>query len=340
MSHLNRISVLEGKGKKQKKENDVHMLEKIKNNIHMLVWAATAVAIVAMSVTGIGALASQAEAEEPACETSWNETRNLDVSDKIMSDEEREALKVQQRAEEERAAQEKAQAEAAAAEEAGKQEESARKANAVQLSLLETEQGSLEENAKKIYSVLRTAGIPDVNIAGVLGNWECESMLDPTSIEGVYGEMYFVGAKKASAIANPSGYAMDLFSFYASNGTVINQAAYVRLNGETWPGIGLGGFTGPAIDPLVSWADSIGKPWYSLEAQVSYAVKGYARAQWLASWTVPCSSPGEAAAEFLHNWEGCYVSYGQRAANAQGWYEKMAGWLPDLEYGKRVLSLG
>lgn len=164
--------------------------------------------------------------------------------------------------------------------------------------------------------------------------------LHPTSIEGVYGEMYFIGPKKSEAIENPQGQAQKLFASYSNSGIKIVQSAYVRANGEVWPGIGIGGFTGPAIDPLISWANQIGKPWYSLEAQVSYAVKGYARAGWLSSWTTPCSSTYEAAGAFLHNWEGCYVGYSDRASKAAKWYDMMKDWKADLDYGNAVLALG
>lgn len=281
-----------------------------------------------------------AEAESPHAQEKA-EIWSLPVDDKMLTEEEIAAIEEAKAAEAARIEEEKARAELERqqAEQKAKAEQE-KAANAVQLSLSETSQGSMDTNAQKIYSVLKAAGLPDVNIAGVLGNWQCESMLDPTSIEGVYGEMYYVGSKKSSAIASPSAYAQSLFSSYAASGIAINQSAYVRANGEVWPGIGLGGFTGPAIDPLISWASSIGRPWYALETQISYAIKGYARASWLANWTTPEASPTDAAASFLHNWEGCYVSYGQRASNAAVWLDKMSGWIPDLEYGKSVLALG
>lgn len=199
---------------------------------------------------------------------------------------------------------------------------------------------SMTGNAKKIYSVLKAAKIPDVNIAGVLANWEAESYIDPTAIECIYTEQYYIGKAKKKALSNMSAHARRCFSMYAASGISLNHSAYKRANGKSWPGIGLGMFTGRSIDPLMDWAKKVNLPWYSLECQVSYSINGYKNAKWLAGWKKAESSPSAAARVFLRKWENSYSAGGNRAQKAEKWYKKIKSWKPDLEYGKQVLALG
>lgn len=255
------------------------------------------------------------------------------------------ALAVEEEAERQRVEKEAAEKEAAEKERENKKKEQEKKEalqkkeKIIQLSLTETEQGSMEENAKKVYSVMATIGIPDMNIAGILGNWETESGIDPTILEGIYSEPYYIGKKKIAAMADPAGQAEKCFAAYDKMGLKINKKAYYRSNGELWPGIGIGGFTGPAIDPLMTWAGNLDKPWYSLEVQISYAVNGFARGAWLKQWTKEEESPSASARAFLNHWEGCYAGYGKRGTRADKWYKKIQNWKPDLEYGQKVLDM-
>ena len=82
-----------------------------------------------------------------------------------------------------------------------------------------------ETNAFMIYQYLRSQGIPDVNIAGVLGNWTHESGIDPTGVESIYSEPYTIGPKKSAAMANPNSFTQKLFAQYDKQGLKINQSA-------------------------------------------------------------------------------------------------------------------
>ena len=59
-----------------------------------------------------------------------------------------------------------------------------------------------EQVAKQIYSVFKEVGYTNAHVAGVLGNANAESRLDPTTIEGVLDEPLQVGPKTQAAYNN------------------------------------------------------------------------------------------------------------------------------------------
>lgn len=193
--------------------------------------------------------------------------------------------------------------------------------------------GSAEANAKRVYTALKAYGIPDVNIAGVLGNWTHESGIDPTGVEGIYDEKYTMGPKKTAAMANPNSYTLNtLFPKY--KGKSINKKAYIGEDGLYYPGIGLGGFTGPATTKLIKFAKQHGMNWYDLDAQLQYASiptsqGGYR--DFMSGWKSPESSPAVAARVFLKKWEGInpdigWVKLSGRQQVANEYYNKFKTW--------------
>ena len=124
------------------------------------------------------------------------------------------------------------------------------------------------ENAKYIYKFFKqNYNCPDELIAGALGNWNLESgYLDPTSVEGIYNEAHTYGPRKQAAMANPSSYIRRIYS------DGVYWPAYIGRDGQYWPGIGLGGFTGPKATDLMDYATSLGRNWYDLDVQLQYCV--------------------------------------------------------------------
>lgn len=193
--------------------------------------------------------------------------------------------------------------------------------------------GSAEANAKRVYRALKAYGIPDVNIAGVLGNWTHESGIDPTGVEGIYSEKYTMGPKKSAAMANPQSYTLNtLFPKYA--GKSINKKAYIGEDGLYYPGIGLGGFTGPAATKLMRFAKQKGMNWYDLDPQIQYSAVptsqgGYRN--FMSNWKSPESSPAMAARVFLQKWEGInpdigWIKLGGRQKVAKEYFDKFKSW--------------
>lgn len=199
-----------------------------------------------------------------------------------------------------------------------------------------------KHNAQLVYSVLNQYGLPDTNIAGVLANWAYESGIDPTGVEGCYGEPYTVfGPKKAMALANLDAYTIDnLFVRYENQGKSINKLAYkCPINDMFYCGLGLGQFTGPAAYDLVSIAESMQKDWWELDVQLVYCLMdgGY-RSGWMASWAEE-ESAGSAAARFLDEWEGNphAASRDERIASADYWLTEMASWSVDTDYAQSII---
>lgn len=200
------------------------------------------------------------------------------------------------------------------------------------------------ENAKYVYSFLHTLGLPNVNIAGVLGNWSIESGIDPTGVEGIYGEKYTVaGPEKSAALTDLDGYTRNVvFPMYANNGTSINQDAYRATNGDGkyYCGLGLGQFTGPAAYTLMNFAEGANKEWYDLDVQLAYIIspEGY-RPTFFFTWETEPNAM-TAARNFLLNWEGVNNGTdGMRGEKAEYWLTEMASWEVDSVFANSVISM-
>ncbi|WP_141662914.1 phage tail tip lysozyme [Streptomyces sp. Wb2n-11] len=102
----------------------------------------------------------------------------------------------------------------------------------------------VEKNAKEIYSVLSSWGMPKENIAGILGNWSQESGIDPTSVQNFPTGTYAMTAGKASAAQNTDN------------------------------GIGLGQWTFGRNTLLRQYAKSKGVDWFTIKAQLAFMVDG------------------------------------------------------------------
>ncbi|MFI9629331.1 phage tail tip lysozyme [Streptomyces sp. NPDC052042] len=162
-----------------------------------------------------------------------------------------------------------------------------------------------DANARVVYSVLKTWGMPEENIAGILGNWSAESGIDPTSVQGFYTDKYVMTAEKKSAST------------------------------DTDNGIGLGQWTFGRNSKLREYAASKNVDWWTVEAQLAYMVEGdNAGSIDVIKDMLKTSqgSPGAAALHFHEEWE---ISADgpdglrNRQNLAETWYGKMSGWTVD-----------
>lgn len=175
------------------------------------------------------------------------------------------------------------------------------------------------ETAKDIYSALSYAGMSDENIAGILGNFQTESGIDYTSIEGIMDEPYDIGPQKQ----------------------VVIDAGY-----EPQPkGIGLGQWSFERTHALVKFAEDKGTDWYSgVEVQLAYAMSEDSGApvfnDMVANENEGHDDPVGAANYFLNNWERpANPVQPQRGEQAGEWYAQMGGWDVDKEIGQSVLDM-
>ena len=163
-----------------------------------------------------------------------------------------------------------------------------------------------EASAKSLYDVLHGWGMPDANIAGILGNWTKESGLDPTSVEYIFDEPWTLGPRKQASLSSNPGI-----------------------------GIGLGGWTASRSIGLQDYAKSQGKNWYDPSVQLMFAVTDdYAESVGVIRGmiTTPKGTPGEAAMYFHDHWERSAdnaAQLAQRVSFAEKWYGMMSGWAAD-----------
>lgn len=204
---------------------------------------------------------------------------------------------------------------------------------------------NLMHNARAVYTFLHNLGVPDPMIAGCLGNWSAESGIDPTSVEGIYSEAHTYGPKKQAAMANPQNYVLN--SLKPRTRISVNWNAYKGRDGLYYPGIGLGGFTGTNATDLIDFAKSIGKPWYSLDAQLQFCIAssfiardGKSHGGYRPTFFTSDSNkakyasltPSQAAYNFFMDWEGMkssqyYKLNGSiRSAKAEEWTTYFPSW--------------
>ena len=203
--------------------------------------------------------------------------------------------------------------------------------------------GSMEANARLLYSVFKGYGLTDECIAGMLGNLQVEGSVDPTTIEGIYNEPHQVGPRKQAAFSDLSSYTTGtVFPMYASSGVSINRGAYQASDGNYYCGIGMVQWTGPGAYQMLSVGQSTGHDWYSMEYQLAYMVSdAHYRPGFFAQWKTEMSSSAEEAAfYFAKNYEGnTTMAMGERKSNASAWLGQMSSWTVDTAYFDSVIGL-
>lgn len=163
----------------------------------------------------------------------------------------------------------------------------------------------VEKNAKEIYSVLSSWGMPKENIAGILGNWSQESGIDPTSVQNFPTGTYSMTAVKASAAQNTDN------------------------------GIGLGQWTFGRNTLLRQYAKSKGVDWFMIKAQLAFMVDGDNPGDVTVFKDLLKKSQGSPRAAALHfheNWERSAdggAGLTARGDKAEMWFGKMSGWSVD-----------
>lgn len=163
----------------------------------------------------------------------------------------------------------------------------------------------VEKNAKEIYSVLSSWGMPKENIAGILGNWSQESGIDPTSVQNFPTGTYAMTAVKASAAQNTDN------------------------------GIGLGQWAFGRNTLLRQYAKSKGVDWFTIKAQLAFMVDGDNPGDVTVFKDMLKKSQGSPRAAALHfheNWERSSdgaAGLTARGDNAEMWFGTMSGWSVD-----------
>lgn len=207
------------------------------------------------------------------------------------------------------------------------------------------------DHAKKVFSIYKSYGLNDNQIAGMLGNWSVESGIDPTGVEGIYGsdEKYRIGPKKKKALENHDSYTKDLFQMYANRGIGLNHEQYRGQDGSYWPGLGIPQFT--AGDRIVIPAEKLGKKWYDMDFQMAFILakgtsattgaKGGADFFNTYKKETASMSPSECARYFLRHYEGVSsdTNAAKRDASAESWAKQLSSWSVDKAYADSVFAM-
>lgn len=179
---------------------------------------------------------------------------------------------------------------------------------------------NVEANAQKAYSVLKTWGMPDENIAGILGNWSEESGIDPTGVETVYNEPYQIGPRKQAIIDND----------------------FHGITDHDKGGAGLGQWSDGRNTLLMDYAKSKNMNWYELELQLAFMAEGDNPSDvqvFKGMISESKGTPEDAAVYFHDKWERSAdnaSAVAERSTAARNWYGKMSGWTVDPNAAKKV----
>lgn len=200
------------------------------------------------------------------------------------------------------------------------------------------------DNAKKVWSVFHAWGLPNEQIAGMLGNWSVESGIDPTGYEGIFSEHFQGdGPIHRKAYADETAWTMSLFADYDSKGSKINKPFYKLPDGSYKPGRGLGQWTGANAKRLEDGAAANNKNWYDLDYQLAYALatpSPTGRRNYWESYKKEQGSVDDYTISFARNWEGNGGDkYSQRQAAARDWLKQMVSWQEDTAYSSSVIAM-
>lgn len=218
----------------------------------------------------------------------------------------------------------------------------------------------MEENAKKIYSVLKTWGLNDNQIAGVLGNFQKESSLNPKLVESIY--VGYVVPNVVEEI-NKNGPLAEVM-FTVNPRVAIERAGgnpdlyRCNFNGKTshCMGTGLGQWTAQPVEAMFNFAKKKNMKLLDLDFQLVWMMSNmpndFSYHQRLIRYSkLPASSPSEAAQNFLNNWEygagswntsnapsGSTVDVPLRMQHAEKWAKKIKTWSVDKSYADKILK--
>lgn len=196
----------------------------------------------------------------------------------------------------------------------------------------------MEDAAQYIYQALSGMGMSDENIAGILGNWQIESGIDPTSVETIYDEPFEIGPKKQRAW--DVDFAIGKINAeYSSDHKAIGRA-----------GIGFGQWTNERNEALIKFSESKGMDWHEADLQLAFAfskgepphIQKYMR-EMVDNKNAGANSVVAATSEFYAKWEGIAgttdTTLPQRLKAAGEWYAKMGGWNADSALGRSILAM-
>lgn len=157
----------------------------------------------------------------------------------------------------------------------------------------------------------------DEAIAGILGNWSYLTKLDPTWVEGIDTEAYYIGPDKEYALKNPNKYVTDkLFIKYDLGRLTYNRSNYETEKGSNNYSMGVGLFQIRPSAKFINISDSLNVPWHSITYQLAYIV-----------------SMGTYATRGLETGKNFFLDYNLHVVNNNLSAEGAAQWFAENYYG-------
>lgn len=169
-------------------------------------------------------------------------------------------------------------------------------------------------NARTTFSVLSAWGMPNENIAGILGNWDAESGIDPTSVQNHFKSPHEMTEVKREAATNTNN------------------------------GIGLGQWTFGRNANLREYATGHGEDWWSLTMQLGFmlsAAEGSDAGVVKDMIANSYGTPATAAIHFHDAWERSADTAAmreRRATYATTWMGMFGGWEKDQALADSILA--
>lgn len=169
-------------------------------------------------------------------------------------------------------------------------------------------------NAKTIYGVLGAWGMPDENIAGIIGNWDAESKVDPTSVQGFFSSPQVMSEEKLNAST------------------------------DTDNGIGLGQWTFGRNSALRTYAEGHEVNWWTLETQLGFMISAAEGSNaTIVKGMIETSqgTPVSAAMYFHDEWERSADTPAmaqRRGEMATKWMGMFGGWFKNKALADSILA--
>lgn len=207
-----------------------------------------------------------------------------------------------------------------------------------------------KENVKKIYSVLKKAGLSDYEIAGAVANMQQESSINPRTIEAMpraNQSDYDKANKDGSTVENLFG---SWGSFVGLYGGGLDESGYL-VDGQHYMGVGLIQWTGGSNKSLWEWSNKNGYDMWSLDTQLIALLtpeSGPYADRLKVFKTKDNSSPAEAAVNFLNYVEyasgsfspgdGTHAKAENRVQYAKSWYVQIKDMNSDSNYALSIFN--
>lgn len=207
-----------------------------------------------------------------------------------------------------------------------------------------------KENVKKIYSVLKTAGLSDIEISGAVANMQQESSLNPKTIEAMPNATqsdYDKANKNGSTVENLFG---SWGSFVSLYGGGLDESGYL-VDGKHYMGVGLIQWTGGSNKSLWEWSNKNNYDMWSLDTQLIALLTpetGPYADRLKVFKDKDNSNPSKAAVNFLNYVEyasgsfspndGTHAKAENRVQYAKSWYVQIKDMKHDNSYANSILN--